>query len=277
MLFKTFEQIIEEEKIPNHSLKLELKPGVVVVPPDILPAFKQLYRPHGTTKNVGNGEVAFFWLFNKKYGGLYEVERKGRRGSADVAVNSIPVELKGWAQNVFSGQRIKIGRFERQHEIRRIINIVFGAYNVFYAGKYSGEKHGDLSYLSESSFGIRGLARAFDCALKIKDVEFGRLNNVKEAMSHPMYMGLTEPVDFAAITFATLAKEKLLKKIGSNNFIANVRPDIMGRIEVFQLGDLDNINLEKIKQEGARVQCSELFLDLTAFGNNNGTFMEKVF
>lgn len=272
MKYKSFEQIIEEEKVPGHDVKVELTPGILELPDHIISIFRQLYRPHGTTKNTGNGEVALYWLFSKKYGGKYDVERPNKCGKADLIINSTPVEVKGWNIDIFDGQRIKVGRFERQHDIRRLINIVFGVYNVFYAGKYHGERHGKRSYLSESSFGINGLTRAFDCALENKYVQ---TSNVQEVLECKIYEGLKDPSDFAAKTFAVLAKEKLLKKVGSNNFIINARPDKMGRLEIFQFGDLDDVNLKLIKDEGARVQCSELFLNLMAFASD-GTLMEKV-
>jgi len=269
MSFKTFDEIIEEHSSPKHNVALELKTGLVQLPADVLPMFKILYRPHGTTKNVGNGEIALYWLLSKKYGGNYEVSRQPGSETADLLVGKVPVELKGWNVDILAGKRIKVGRFEKIHHIRRMINIVFGAYNVFYSGKYSGERYGKGSYLSESSFGVNGLTRAFDCAIKIKDIESKQVDNIRDVLSHKMYEGLEKPEDFAAQTFAALAQEKLLRKIGPGNFIINARPDKIGRIEILQLGDLDQINLDAIKNEGARVQCSELFLNLLAFGKGD--------
>lgn len=262
MRYKTFDEIITTQGVSNHCTPIVLEPGIVSLKSQTLDLFSKLYRPSGTTKNTGNGEVAIYWLYNKAYGGLYKVERIVANESSDLKIDGHKVEIKGWNQDIFSNTRIKIGKFERLHFVRRMINIVFGVYNVFYAGRYEGEgeKFGKSSYLSESSFGINGLTRAFDCALLHKSVQ-----NVSDVVNHSMYEGLTEPIDFAAQTFVVLAREKLMKKCGSNSFIINARPDIMGRLEVFQMGDLNEIDFDIIKNEGARVQCSELFLNLRAF------------
>lgn len=272
MKYKTFEKIIEEEKVPNHSAQIELKHGICELPEQVVPVYRQLYRPHGTTKNTGNGEVALYWLFNKKYGGKYDVERPNKSGKADLIIDSISAEVKAWNFSIFERHRIKVGRFERQHDIRRLINVVFGVYNAFYSGKCSGERHGKRSYLSEVSFGMNGLTRAFRSVL---EHDYAHISNVADVLEHRIYAGLEDPADFAAKTFAVLAKEKLLKKVGRNNFIINARPDKIGRLEIFQLGDLDNVNLEVIKNEGARVQCSELFLNLEAFARD-ATLLEKI-
>lgn len=260
MKYKTFDQIIWEQDVSKHYNPLPLEPGIIQLTDQTLKNFATLYRPSGTTKNTGNGEVALYWLFNKRYGGAYEVERPAGNESADLKVGESYVEVKGWNQDIFSGKRIKIGRFEKLHPLRKMINVVFGVYNVFYAGDYEGERFGKHSYLSESSFGMKGLTRAFDCALLHKNVK-----NVGEVINHSMYDGLDDPSDFAAQTFVVLAREKMLKKCGSNSFIINARPDKMGRLEVFQIGDLNNIDFDMIKDEGAKVQCSELFLNLMAF------------
>jgi hypothetical protein len=276
MKFKTCEEIIRHQNAPIHSSAFELKPGKFQLEPQYIDAFRKLFRPAGLMKNVGNGEVAMYWLMSNQFGGKYDVRRQGGTDKADFLVGGKPVEIKGWNVDVLEGQRIKIGRFESIHSLRRMINIIFGAYNVFYAGRYSDEKHGKESYLSESSFGINGLTRAFECALKIKDIELKHLDNIREVLSHEMYHGLEDPRDYAAATFATLAAAKLLKKVGSGNFIVNARPDNIGVIEVLKLGDINSFNFDLIKNEGARVQCSELFVDLTAFQEGENEALEEV-
>jgi len=264
MKFKTFDEIIDGMNVLKHHEPFELIPGIIKVPKPLLPNFQKLFRPPGVTKNTGNGEVAMYWLLNRKYGGHYTVEKQSQNDVADFLVNDFPVEIKAWDQSLYEHKRIKIGRFEQYHDIRRLINIIFGAYNVFYAGR-DGEKYGKRSYLSESSFGMNGLTRAFRCALQIKDVNFSHFDNLRDIFELPLFEELTDPADFAAKTFAALAKEKLIKKVGPGNFIVNVRPDNIGIIEVLKLGDLENVDLDLIKDDGARVQCAELFLNLLAF------------
>jgi len=268
---KSFEQIIDELRVPNHDF-FELIPGKTNIPENLLPYFKRLFRPAGVSKSVGNGEVAMYWLLDRKYGGIYDVASQsgGGAGLADFLVDGVPVEIKGWNQDLSQGDKIKVGRFERSHKLRRMINIIFGAYNVFMSGRV-GEKYGKDSYLSEISFGMNGLTRAFDCALRVKDVKLGYLDNLREVLSMPCYEGIDEPSDYAAKTFAMLARKKLANKIGPGNFIVNVRPDKIGQIEAIQLGALtvEEIDLDIIKDGGACVRCAELFVNLLAFRRKN--------
>lgn len=267
-MYKTFEEIIKEQKVGNHNSSFGLFSGSFSLEPELLPRFKQLFRPHGTTKNTGNGEVALYWLLDKKYGGAHEVEKNPGNDQADFLVDGQKVEIKGWDLDIFDNQRIKIGRFESLHDLRRIINVVFGAYNVFYSGKYSKDKHGKDSYLSESSFGFNGLTKAFDCSLKIKEINLNHLDNLRSILNSPMFAGLTEPEDFAAKFFAVLAARKLSHKVGRQNFIINARSGKnIGRIDTIKLNDLDvrDCNLDLIKNDGVRVQCSELFVNLCIF------------
>jgi len=267
-VFKTFDEIIKSLDIGTHSTSYRLESGRFYVEEVYMPQFKALYRPAGVSKSVGNGEVALYWLLNKDFGGQYEVNLSSGQDQADFVVDTHKVEIKGWANSILNNHRIKVGRFESFHELRRLLNVIFGAYNVFYAGHYSDDKHGPLSYLSEVSFGINGLTRAFDCAIKIKDIPLKHLDNVRDTLAHPMFNGLVYPRDFAAEYLATLAATKLKTKIGSGNYIMNALPGKhIGVVDTLRLGEISvtECDMEKIKNDGVKIRCSELFINLQAF------------
>lgn len=264
-MYKTFEEIIEEQQVPNHASSFELISGTFQIEPQFSSSFEKLFRPRDTTKTVGNGEVAIYWLLHKRYGGKYDVQNNPDMCSADLLIGDTKVEVKSW--HTTANKRIKIGRFESFHDLRRMINIILGAYNVFFAGSHTLDKHGKSSYLSEASFGMNGLTRAFECALKIQDVPSIACHNIKEILKNPIYDGLTTASEYATATLAVLAASKLKQKIGPHNYIINIPVKKQGVIEVIKLGSLDikDCNFQMVANDGVRVHCSELFVNLEAF------------
>ena len=128
MKYKTFEEIIEASNVPLTHEPFQLNSGIVELPASLKENFKILFRPSGVKKNVGNGEVAMYWLLSNQYGGFYDIEKQKQNDVADLLVNKVPHEIKAWDQDMLSGVRMKIGKFGKFHEIRRVINIVFDGY-----------------------------------------------------------------------------------------------------------------------------------------------------
>lgn len=274
--YRTFEEIITQSQVTVKDKKIELKPGMTILSEHLRKDFKKLFRPSGMSKNIGHGEVAIYWLFSNKFGGLYDVTKQEQSNLADFLIDDIPVEIKAWRTKILTSHNpIKIGRFEQQHDIRRVIHILFGAYNVFVAGQDElpllpgiEKIYGRKSYLSESCFGILGLTKAFKCAFRLRDLSIDYLTNLYDILDMEDYKNLKTPKDFAAKTLALLAIKKMSQKVGSYNYIINIDPRELDRIEIFQLGNIKDANLDIIKDNGIRVACSELFVNLQAFRNN---------
>ena len=77
--------------------------------------------PDSTTKGVGNGELALYWLY--KYSGTVNVE-EGREGDApDLEFGGIGVEVK--AYNSHSG-KAGLGRFGQDTKQLKLLGMIFG-------------------------------------------------------------------------------------------------------------------------------------------------------
>lgn len=86
--------------------------------------FEELYtvKPADAGSQVGNGEVALFWLFNGMNG---KVESTGGSFKADLKISNHNIEVKAYDKSV-----VKIGRFQRQTEFLELVNTIFSVYNL---------------------------------------------------------------------------------------------------------------------------------------------------
>lgn len=87
---------------------------------DDIDTFISLYKVRSDT-NVGNGEVALFWLFGKDN----NVSSTAGGAAADLKINNSNVEVKAYDSPI-----VKIGRFQRQKEFLQLVNTIFSVYNL---------------------------------------------------------------------------------------------------------------------------------------------------
>ena len=84
-------------------------------------AFMQLFYERPSTQ-VGNGEVALFWLFGGMEG---NVKSTGSGFAADLQIGNANIEVKA-----YNSDNVKIGRFQRQTEFLQLVNTLFSVYNL---------------------------------------------------------------------------------------------------------------------------------------------------
>jgi len=151
MADRTFMQLIEKEfggttsvpavskKYPNFK-RLKVNQKIMVAKEDVQ-NFQKLFtvKPTG---NVGNGEVAFFYLYNyysktpllsKKFNGQerptkLRAHESHSGGSADLRIDDVNVEVKSYTKGI--NVPIKLGAFLRFKKFREAINILFTVDNL---------------------------------------------------------------------------------------------------------------------------------------------------
>jgi hypothetical protein len=244
-----FQDIIKHtfnSNTPQVSKQYELKSGKLELNPIDLENYQKLFRPANVSKDVGNGEVGLFWLFNKEYGGIYDVSENRGEGRPDLKIGNKLLEVKAY-------KRIRapllIGRIESNYEVRKYIKFAVGCYNCFKA-----DRNDNIDFLSDMYLTVRDLTRAMEVAL---DVE-------KSFFQHSWFVDCKEAVDYTAKIFALLAEEKLKEKPGEGNFIINTNPDKIDEIKIFQVKNVNEMNLDVIKKNGAILTSTGLRLKLAA-------------
>lgn len=166
-------------KVPAVAGNYSVKPGPLQLDPNDEKPFTDLFD-FTTSKDVGNGEIALYWLFNYKDPNNPSNTARESHGksAADLEINGIPCEVKAYQAH---NMKIKLGVFESSHEIRQRLNSIFGVVNLTSA--ITGTKN----YYSELAFKVDDLAKAFDSVLQAKKIfandEIRQVLNVNSASS----------------------------------------------------------------------------------------------
>ena len=166
-------------EVPAVTGNYSVKPGPLKLDPNDEKPFTDLFYLT-PSKDVGNGEIALYWLFNyKDPSNPSTIARESHgKSAADLEIDNIPCEVKAYQAH---NMKIKLGVFESSHEIRQRLNSIFGIVNLTSA--ITGTKN----YYSELAFKVEDLAKAFDSALQAKEIfandEIRELLNVNSPSS----------------------------------------------------------------------------------------------
>jgi hypothetical protein len=178
---------------------------------------------------VGNGEVSLYWLFNYKNPKSPDSKAQENRGGSDpdLNINGNGVEVKSYPSH---SSKIGLGKFKEDVESRKVITRLFGVLNLTSA--FEGKKE----FVSEVSFNLNDLKQSFEQVLKTKAILnkeevksvlqnydiFQALENQIDSLLSLVEGGTAE--DLAKGTMGILVGNKLEKKPGPGNYVANLLP-----------------------------------------------------
>lgn len=177
---------------------------------------------------VGNGEVSLYWLFNYKNPNNPQTRAKENRGGSDPDLNidGNGVEVKSYPSHT---GKITLGKFKEDTESRKVITRLFGVLNLTSA--FEGKKE----FVSEVSFNLQDLKESFEQVLKTKQIlskeevknvlqnydVFEELENQINSLLNLVEGGSAE--ELAKATMGILVGNKLAKKPGAGNYVANLK------------------------------------------------------
>lgn len=214
-------------------------------------AWKKLFFKDAGTKEVGNGEVALYWL----YGGLNGKAKETRGGNdPDLMINRKPVEVKAYK----SHNSISLGRFQDRRQFRALVNTLFGVANLENAFGGTGEGRGKQTFKGELAFLYGDLLSSAQSFLNLKGVID---NNSKALMKFPIFKQMKKTIGqfesgmksigynernatangISVALMKYLITVSLGEKPGNKGYIANIRPSNIFDV-YFHYIDLDNMN-----------------------------------
>lgn len=123
------------EGIPLVKDRYMLRGGQMNLNPADLPIFQKLFTaaPKAGGKNVGNGEVSLYWLFNWQGSGPRDPMKPTtaletrRENDPDLMIRRKPVEVKAYPSH---NKLVTLGRFEKRAEFRNAIARIFAVRNL---------------------------------------------------------------------------------------------------------------------------------------------------
>lgn len=267
--------------------------------------FDAVYNLDAGDKNVGNGEVGLYWLFNyakknrnKDFAPSTEYAKENRGGSEpDLVIHGKQVEAKSYED--FLGKTTNIGRFQAQKDFRKLIAYMFAAKTLIQPG-----------FQGELNFGYHELAAGADDFCKLREA----LKQVNDLVEIPIFKEMQKEVDaFDSLAMTALGsnaakkcgvgstgsrvkghaiateiirygiKELIGKKPGDGGYVVNVqgsKDKWKGVIEFYQI-KLDNMNTDPNvlgmgKSASLPTSTMEQYTETGSsktFAFNGGTFM----
>jgi len=174
------------------------------------------------TKGSGNGEVSVYWLFSQS--GHNVIDERGS-DKPDLKIDGVGVEIKAYDSAV-----ITLGKFAKDKESLRLLNIVFG----FKALVSTLE--GNKKEANPANFTDKDLVQAFDLMFEFSKNEelknmaekngfsiitelYNKINSVKTALN----IQSDDSKAAAAAILRQLAINKLGRKPGIPGYILNVK------------------------------------------------------
>ena len=291
--------------------KTDIKAGDLKLHADDHKEFDRQYNL-APNKNVGNGEVGLYWLFNYHKNNRYLGDRDGskfgkprtehakeNRGGTDpdLVIHGHNVEAKSYLH--FLDHMTNIGRFQGQKDFRKMIAYMFAAKTLIQPG-----------FQGELNFGYHELAAGADDFCKLRQA----LKMVNDLHDIPIFKQMEKEIK----SFDTLAmnamgskaarkcgvgeigtrvgghaiateiirygiKELLGNKPGDGGFVVNIRgnkTEWKGEIEFYQV-NIDNMNkdpqiLGMGKSTSLPASIMEQYTETKSaktFAFNGGTFM----
>lgn len=220
--------------IPNSSTTFS-------VAPKDREAFKKIY-PINVDQNMGNGEIALYWLYNYQESGLPSRENRNAKtpegkvikDAPDLKIGDTFVEVKSYGG---SGE-IKLGKFASDYRNLRILNAIFALDHLTKLFDFDKKK----KVIIPTNFKTPELITACEGIWKFKNVNLDELaevydifkdlrnnfNNLLKYTNDPK-----EPVEMAKMVITAICKRKFSIKPGLNQFIVEVGKD--GKLQWFKV------------------------------------------
>lgn len=215
-----------DNNIPEAVGAYQIKPGKFEIHKDDRESFKRLFKENAGLKDVGNGEVALYWLFN--YSGGTAEENRGK-DAPDLIINGDLVEVKSYPKH---DKKINLGKFKNGRIPRTIITRLFGVQNLTAA---LGRGTAESPFVSEVNFDIDDLRASFESALELKKIldddkvrnlllEFDTFRTLDKELNYLIDLvpdGNAE--ELAKHAMAVLLDYKLQLKPGPGNYVLNLK------------------------------------------------------
>ncbi len=190
--------------------------------------FKKLYKV-SPDKQVGNGEVSLYWLFNyEDPSNPQQIAKENRGGdAADLIIGDDLVEVKSYPRQ---DMKITLGKFKSDVESRKPITSLFGVLNL------TGALKGDRNFKSEVAFNLNDLKQSFTQILELNEVlSDPKIKQVLE--EYEVFKNLYKEIKFllnlhdsdkseelAKRVMVSLLATKLKSKPGEGNYVLNLIP-----------------------------------------------------
>lgn len=216
------------------------------------------------TKGSGNGEVSVFWLFSQS--GHTVTDERGS-DKPDLKIDNLGVEVKA-----YDTATITLGKFAKDKESLRLLNIVFGFRSLVSSIK------GNDKEANPANFNSQDLINAFNQMFSFSENEtlkkiaeengfdvITEIYNKIDLVKKELNLKTTNPDEAAAAILRKLAINKLSKKPGIPGYILNVTKDGKGvfyTIIADKLQTADNktiLNSVKINQAQIDMNFKNIF------------------
>ena len=286
--------------------KSDITPGKLKLHADDHKEFNRQYNL-APNKNVGNGEVGLYWLFNYKpsnrnnstFKPNTEHAKENRGGTdPDLVIHGKNVEAKSYEH--FAGVATNIGRFQGQKDFRKMIAYMFATKTLVQPG-FQGELNFGYHELAAGADDFCKLRHALKMVNELHDIPiFKRMEKEIKAFdslamtamgsdaAHKCGSGVTSTSRVGGHAIATEIirygiKELLGNKPGDGGYIVNIEGSKVtwnGVIEFFQV-NLDQMSTDPMilgmgksasLPKATMAQYTEQASSKT-FGFNGGTFM----
>lgn len=223
MADKTFHESLADEYgtaelIPNVKgtyNKTTIKPGKMRLDDDDAKEFNRQYNL-APNKNVGNGEVGLYWLFNYKESNRSKTtfkpnieHAKENRGGTDpdLVIHGVNVEAKSYEH--FLTTMTNIGRFQGQKDFRKMIAYMFATKTLVQPG-----------FQGELNFGYHELAAGADDFCKLRQA----LKMVNDLHDIPIFKQMEKEVK----AFDSLAKTAMGSRSAQKCGVGEIGPRVGG-------------------------------------------------
>lgn len=240
LLAESFDKNIQSAfngEVPKAQGKYQIKPGPFKLDPRDVEPFKKLFKENAGKKDVGNGEISFYWLFNTSGG-----TAKENRGNdnPDLIINGDAVEVKAYPSH---STKIGVGKFKNDIESRTIITRLFGVQNLTTALRGVREK----AFVSEVSFNLDNIKNSFDKVIEMNNVLsrpelqsiLGEFETFKQLSKEVKFLANLVPggdsKDLAKYTMGTLIGNKLNAKPGPGQYVVNLLTEDPTNIFIWQM------------------------------------------
>ena len=212
-----------------------------------------------STKGSGNGEVSTYWLFSQS--GHTVTDERGS-DNPDLKIDGVGVEVKA-----YDTATITLGKFAKDKESLRLLNIVFGFKSLV------SSLEGNSKEANPANFNSQDLIQAFELMFKFSnndelrkisedngfDIITGIYSKIDDVMTS-LKLKSADPKAAAAAILRQLAYNKLSRKPGIGGYILNVTEKGKGTFHHITADSLENasddIILKSIKINQAQIDMN---------------------
>lgn len=209
--------------VPAVKNKYNFTKNLTILPED-LETFKELYEII-PAQNIGNGELAIYWLFNYNDPNNPTSNAKKQKGleSADLEINDVKIEIKSYKT---LNSKITLGKYKKDIATRNLINNIFGISNLYLSS--------DKNAASEVRFNAENLESSIKQLIILKNILISKQELFKESDIFNLLLNKINEIipseDEKEITkniLISLVINKLTKKPGLGQYILNITPETL--------------------------------------------------